>query len=155
MKAFPAIRKKTGQDRFARHFCHEVEAKDQQHMFCLTAVYARMQLIWRHRAWAACPAGCGAEGGGVGDLGKSTFFPYKKALDLRRKLQGVQPQFLPIPRCNVRSSQHACGHRTAQLLDGMWVVLLGTQRWSRNAFMNFLLLSVYAQLFSASVCSWR
>lgn len=30
-------------------------------------------------------------------------FPYKKGLDLLRKLQGVQPQFLPIPRCGTGS----------------------------------------------------
>lgn len=50
-----------------------------------------------------CPDGCGAEGGGVGDLGRSTFFPCKKGLDLLRKLLGVQLQFLAIPRCGIGS----------------------------------------------------
>ena len=45
----------------------------------------------------AWPDGCGAEGGGVGDLGRSPFFPYKRGLDLLRKLQGVQPNSSPSP----------------------------------------------------------
>lgn len=61
----------------------------------------------------------------------------------------------PCPQVWCLISRHTCFHRALWLLDGSWMVLLGTQGRSSNDFMNSFLLLVYFNLFSSSVCSWR